>query len=211
LHEVVDRWWVDGVLPWLCGKALLVRYADDLVMVFSDEAEARRVAAALPGRMAEYGLTLHPEKTRLIRYQPPTRGGDDPGTFDFLGFTHYWAKSRRGRWVPKRKTAKGRFSRALRALNEWMRRARHKPIEEQSRILGAKLRGHFNYYGVRGNSAALSRLLWFARRFWKKWLSRRSQRREAMTWEKFARLEHRYPLPHARLRPDVRQLRLANL
>lgn len=212
LHEVVDRWWVEGVLPWIRGKAKLIRFADDFVIVFSDEAEARRVAAALPGRMAEFGLTLHPEKTRLIRYAPPTRdGGDEPRTFDFLGFTHYWARSRQGRWVPKRKTARSRFSRALRALNQWMRRSRHRPIEEQAQVLRHKLQGHFNYYGVRGNSAALSRFLWFARRFWKKWLSRRSQRRGALTWEKFAQLERRYPLPRARLRPVARQLRLANL
>ena len=120
-------------------------------------------------RFARFGLTLHPEKTRLIRFQRPRRDGSGPKprSFDFLGFTHYWGRSRRGSWVPKRKTAKGRFSRALRALNQWMRRARHLPVPEQVRILGSKSRGHYAYYGIRGNSAAISRFAYEARRLWR--------------------------------------------
>jgi RNA-directed DNA polymerase len=212
LHEVLDKWWVQDVQPRLRGRAFLIRYADDFVVVFSDREDAEKVAGVLPKRFTRFGLTLHPEKTRLIRFEPPRKDGDaKPKTFDFLGFTHFWGRSRRGRWALKRKTARSRFSRALRTLNAWMRRARHLPIAIQARILGAKLLGHFNYYGLRGNSLGIDRFRYWARRLWRKWLSRRSQRRAAMTWSKFERLEKRFPLPRARLRPRAKQLRLANL
>ena len=212
LHEVIDKWWVEDVLPRMRGRAFMVRYADDLVMVFSDRGDAERVQEVLPQRVARFGLTLHPEKTRLVRFRRPRRDGGGPssGSFDFLGFTHYWSRSRRGRWVPKRKTAKGRFSRGLSALNEWMRRVRHRPVGEQAKGLSRKLAGHFNYYGIRGNSAAISRFAYEARRRWWKWLGRRSQRAR-LDWPKFNRLLQRYPLPPARLARRGRQLRLANL
>ena len=211
LHEVLDKWWSQEAKPRLRGRAFLVRYADDFVVVFSDRRDAERVARVLPKRFGRFGLTLHPEKTRLLWFEPPSARSDTkPGTFDFLGFTYFWGRSRRGTWVLKRKTARGRFSRALRALNEWMRRARHQPIAVQARTLGAKLRGHFNYYGIRGNSLSINLFRHLARRLWRKWLSRRSQRRSAMKWSRFERLEKRFPLPRARLRPP-RQIRLANL
>jgi group II intron reverse transcriptase/maturase len=212
LHEVIDKWWVTDVLPRMRGKAFMVRYADDLVMVFSDEQDASRVQQALFKRVERFGLSLHPDKTRLVRFQRPRRGGGGPksGSFDFLGFTHYWGRSRRGNWTLKRKTAKGRFSRALRALNQWMKRARHVPLAKQAKTLGQKMVGHFNYYGIRGNSDAISSFAHEVRRLWRKSLGRRSQRAR-MTWEKFHRLLRRYPLPPARLRARGRQLRLANL
>jgi group II intron reverse transcriptase/maturase len=212
LHEVIDHWWVEDVLPRMRGRAFMVRYADDLVMVFSDQEDALRVQRVLPQRVARFGLTLHPEKTRLVRFRRPRRDGSGPkpGSFDFLGFTHFWGRSRKGRPSLKRKTAKDRFSRALRALNVWMKRVRHAPLEEQAKTLGAKLRGHFNYYGIQGNSMAIGRFALEARRLWRKWLGRRSQRAR-MTWEKFNRLLRRYPLPPARLPRRGRQLRLANL
>jgi group II intron reverse transcriptase/maturase len=212
LHEVIDKWWVVDVLPRMRGRAFTVRYADDLVMVFSDKKDALRVQKALAGRVERFGLSLHPGKTRLVRFQQPRRDGSDPksGSFDFLGFTHYWGRSRRGNWTPKRKTAKGRLSRALRALNQWMRRSRHVPLAKQAKTLSQKLAGHFNYYGIRGNSEAINRFGHEVRFLWKKWLGRRSQRAQ-MTWGKFHRLLRRYPLPPARLRPRGHQLRLANL
>jgi group II intron reverse transcriptase/maturase len=212
LHEVIDKWWVVDVLPRMRGRAFMVRYADDLVMVFSDKEDALRVQKALAGRVERFGLSLHPEKTRLVRFRQPRRDGSDPksGSFDFLGFTHYWGRSRRGNWTLKRKTAKGRFSRALRALNQWMRRSCHVPLAKQAKTLSQKLAGHFNYYGIRGNSEAINRFGHEVRFLWKKWLGRRSQRAQ-MTWGKFHRLLRRYPLPPARLRPRGHQLRLANL
>lgn len=212
LHEVIDKWWVEEVLPRLRGKAFLVRFADDLVMVFSDEQEARKVQEVLPKRVERFCLTLHPEKTRLVPFQRPSWNGGGPksGSFDFLGFTHFWGASRKGRPALKRKTAKDRFSRGLRKLSQWMKRARHVPIGKQAKTLGQKLAGHFNYYGIRGNSEALNRFAYEVRRAWRKSLGRRSQRGE-LTWEKFNRLLERYPLPPARLRRDTWQLRLANL
>jgi len=211
LHEVLDAWWVRDVLPRLRGKAFMVRYADDFVMVFEDRSDAERVHGVLPKRLGRFGLTLHPDKTRLIPFHRPRH--DDPkgpGSFDFVGFTLYWGRSRKGKWVQKRKTAKDRFSRALRALNQWMSRARHLPLWKQAATLVAKLRGHFNYYGTRWNSRSITRFHYEARRLWKRWLSRRSQR-ATLNWKRYARLLTKYPLPAPRVQARPRQLRLANL
>ena len=201
LHEVLDKWWHDTVLPRLHGRAQLVRYADDFVLLFSNKDDALRVQDVLPKRFARFGLTLHSEKTRLVCFQPPGGGGsgDRPESFDFLGFTHYLGKSRRGAWIPKRKTAKDRMSRAVRAMNQWLRRVRHEPIRWQAAALRRKLTGHFNYYGIAGNSFSISRFRNETKRLWRNWLRRRSQR-AILTWEKFDVLLQCYPLPSPRLR-----------
>ena len=149
LHEVLDEWFEQTVKPKLKGEGFLIRYADDFVMAFSREEDARRVLDVLPKRFAKYGLSLHPDKTRLVEFRrPPLRpppGGNDaggPGTFDFLGFTLHWARSKKGNWVVRRRTAKDRFRRALRSANQWCRQNRHRPIAEQHLALSAKLRGH---------------------------------------------------------------------
>jgi len=206
LHEVLDTWFHREVLPRMHGRAFLVRYADDFVIAFSDEGDARRVLEVLPKRFARYGLTLHPEKTRLVPFARPgpKDGGDrdEPGKFDLLGFTHFWARSRRGYWVIKRKTSKSRFSRALKAVDRWCQRNRHLKIREQHAKLVAKLRGHYNYYGITGNSPALCRFLWFVERSWKRWLGRRSQR-GYINWERFRAIKRVYPLPFPRIRPTT--------
>lgn len=201
LHEVLDKWWVETVVPRLRDKrSSLVRYADDFVCVFPNKADALRVQAVLSKRFARFGLTLHPDKTRLVEFtRPGPGGGGGPGSFDFLGFTMHWGRSRRGRWYIQRKTAKGRFSRALRNLSQWMRAARHVPIDKQARTLSAKLRGHFNYYGLKGNSRAINRFRFHAMQLWFKWLGTRSQRAK-MTWEAFNRLIDKQKLPTATLR-----------
>lgn len=200
LHEVIDKWWVKEVLPRMREHAFMVRYADDFVMVFASREDADRVLRALVRRLARFGLTAHPEKTRLVDFRGPDQdgGGNHPGNFDFLGFTHYWGSLRSGGWGPKRRTARGRFTRALKALNQWLRSARILPIDQQAKMLGRKLQGHFNYYGIRGNSAAIGAFRYVARRLWRKWLGRRSQT-ATVTWDAFARLELRHPLPPARL------------
>jgi group II intron reverse transcriptase/maturase len=210
LHEVLDRWWADEVLPRLYGRAHLVRYADDFVIVFTDRRDAERVQEVLPQRFGRYGLTLHPEKTRLVDFRRPHADGSGPrpGNFDFLGFTHYWGRGRTGtRWYAKRKTSKKRFSRGLKALNVWMRRDRHVPIARQAATLGRKLQGHFNYFGIRGNIRAICRFNYEARCLWKKWLGRRSQRAR-LTWGKFNRLARKYALPPPRRKVRGRQLQL---
>jgi group II intron reverse transcriptase/maturase len=196
LHEVLDLWWTQVVRPRLKGSAGLVRYADDALLLFRREDDARRVMAVLAKRFARYGLILHPEKTRLMEFRRPRDKGPRSQSFDFLGFTHYWGRSRKGHWVVKRKTAKGRFSRALKAVAQWCRLSRHLPVRDQHDALNRKLRGHYAYYGITGNAAALQRFRWGVRRAWCKWLNRRSQRGD-MPWDRFARLERRLPLAPA--------------
>jgi hypothetical protein len=205
LHEVLDIWFDREVRPRLSGEARLVRYADDAVLLFALEDDARRVMAVLPKRFGRYGLTLHPEKTRLVEFRRPDRrppNGTKAGTFDLLGFTHFWGVARSGKWIVKRKTAKDRFRQALKRLADWCRTHRHDPLGTQWRILGSKLRGHFGYYGIVGNFRAIVRFREEARRVWQKWLNRRSQR-PSMRWDRMQRLLERYPLPRARIRPTL--------
>jgi RNA-directed DNA polymerase len=205
LHEVLDTWFEQTVKPRLKGRASLIRYADDAVLVFEWESDARRVLDVLPKRFGKYGLTLHPEKTRLVPFQglrpgaqPGTSRDEQPGTFDFLGFTHYWGRTRQGNWAVKRKTSKGRFRRSLKSIGQWCREHRHLPIQEQRIVLTGKLRGHFAYYGITGNIASLRRFRYHVTRVWHKWLSRRSHKGR-IPWQRFGELERRYPLPPARL------------
>lgn len=198
LHEVLDKWFEAVVKPRLKGRAFMIRYADDFVIGFSEEEDARRVKDVLPKRFGEYGLTIHPTKTRLVPFRPPRQeggGGPPPGSFDLLGFTHYWALSRKGRWVIKRKTAKGRFKRALKAATEWCRAAMHWPMAKQHKVLSRKLQGHYGYYGITGNAVALDRFRSAVRRVWKRALGRRSQK--PLRWARFAELEKVFRLPPA--------------
>jgi RNA-directed DNA polymerase len=205
LHEVLDVWFEQDIKPRLTGGAVLVRYADDAVLGFSREEDARRVLAVLPKRFSKYGLSLHPEKTRMIDFRAPPRGGGSSGssepsrrrrTFDLLGFTHHWAKSRRGYWVIKQKTATDRLSRAITRIGHWCRAHRHAPVSEQQQALAQKLRGHYGYYGITGNSQMLGRFLYAVTRRWHYWLNRRSQRGK-WAWERFRRMLRAYPLPPA--------------
>lgn len=205
LHEVLDTWFVKEVVPRLQGQAELLRYADDFVILFEREDDARRVMAVLPKRLSRYGLSLHPDKTRLLDFRCPRTGGKDRSqrdrNFDFLGFTHYWGRSRRGHWVVRQKTAKGRFKRAVVTIAAWCRRHRHLPIGEQRAALARKLTGHYAYYGITGNYRSLYR---FRRQLvltWHKWLARRSQR--GMPWARFWQLLERYALPQVRVTHSV--------
>jgi group II intron reverse transcriptase/maturase len=196
LHEVLDSWFEREVRPRLRGQAFLVRYADDLVMGFASEHDARRVLDVLPKRLARFGLAVHPDKTRLVAFRP--QGARKPETFDFLGFTHYWGRSRRGRPAIVRKTASDRFSRALKRIHQWCRRAYHWPIPEQHAALVLKLRGHDAYYGITGNNRALANFHLEVARTWKKWLGRRSWH-SPTSWAWFAQLLARHPLPGPRI------------
>ena len=205
LHYVLDLWFEQDVKPRLRQRAFLVRYADDFVIGFRDQRDAQRVLEVLPKRFGKYGLSVHPTKTRLVPFSPPPAkaegqsgtGADRPGTFDLLGFTHYWGRSLRGYWVIKLKTAADRFSRSVRSMDQWCRDNRHISLSQQQQKLNEKLRGHYAYYGVTGNSGALSRFLWEVQRRWRKWLYRRSRTR-SMTWARFRRLLQRYPLAGVR-------------
>jgi RNA-directed DNA polymerase len=206
LHYVLDTWFEQDVKPRLRGKAHLIRFADDFVLLFTHESDARRVMEVLPKRFGKYGLTVHPEKTRLVPFYRPSSGKDDrtgepptgPGTFDLLGFTHYWGKTWRGGWAVKWKTMAKRLTRAVRNIAQWCRKHRHLPVREQHAKLSQKVRGHYAYYGVTGNARSLANFLCAVQRVWRKWLNCRNSRRE-MVWERFQRLLERYPLPPVRI------------
>ena len=200
LHEVLDLWFEQEVKPRLRGRAFLVRYADDATLVFEKEEDPRRVLEVLPKRFGKYGLKLHRDKTRLVDFRRPARGPDSrPGhSFDLLGFCHFWGRSRKGRWIVQRKTAKDRFSRGLQRIGTWCRTNRHWRVADQQAALNRKLRGHDAYYGVTGNARALGRFHREVVRLWRKWLSRRSYAGR-MNWERFQRLLSRYPLEPPRV------------
>jgi hypothetical protein len=192
LHEVLDTWFVRDVKPRLKGKASMVRYADDAVIIFEREDDLNRVMEVLPKRFGKYGLSMNQDKTRIRRFTPPG-AGNKPDTFQFLGFTHYWDKSRKGNWVVKRKTDKTRLSRALKAVSEWCKKHRHDPIREQNYMLNLKLKGHYNYYGITPNSQSIKFFWENVKRIRMKWLNRRS-RNPHLNWQKFNLLLQRYPL-----------------
>ena len=179
----------------------LIRYADDFVILFEDEHDARRVMAVLDKRLGRYGLTLHPDKTRLLSFDSPGLGNEraqQGRSFDFLGLTHFWGMSRKGRWVVKQTTAKDRFRRGLKKLKDTLRRMMHEPIATQHRRLCAMLRGHFNYFGVIGNRDGIDKFGRVAAKHWARTLARRSN--QAIGWTQFWCLLARWPLPIAKAR-----------
>jgi RNA-directed DNA polymerase len=203
LNEVLDDWFVQAVKPRLKGRGFMIRYADDFVMGFENREDAERVMAVLPKRLARYGLSANLEKSKLEAFAPPglrEPGGKPVGSFDFLGFTHYWGRNLRGRWVVKRKTSRKRLARALKAVRQWCRDNRHQPLAQQHRVLAQKLTGHFAYYGMTGNGRSLHRFREGVRRLWHKWLNRRTRKRDTLSWERFAQLcAQHYRLPKARI------------
>jgi RNA-directed DNA polymerase len=199
LHEVLDKWFVEQIVPKLDGYGFLVRFADDFIMGFELESDARRVLAVLPKRCERFSLRIHPDKTRLVRFKRPDGRGPQPQTFDFLSLTHYWGRTRRGGWAVKRKTASSRFSRALRSIYQWCRGHRHDPIREQHAKLKVKMKGHYNYFGVTGNFQCLKNFKWEVERIWFKWLQRRDRSRK-LTWKRFSiLLKEHIPLPEPRI------------
>jgi group II intron reverse transcriptase/maturase len=198
LHHVVDLWFEREVKPRMRGKATLVRYCDDFVIGFERQEDAERVREIVAERLASFGLELHPGKTRLLDFRRPpiTHKGKGPGTFDFLGFTVLWKRSRRGRkaWYMATLTRLSRLRRAKKAVADWCRCHRHLSVEMQHAALVRRIRGHFNYFGVGGNGTRLNLLIQATRKSWFKWLNRRSQR-STLTWERFVDLLVDYPLP----------------
>jgi group II intron reverse transcriptase/maturase len=199
LHEVLDTWYAQQVRPRMRGRAKLVRFADDFVIVFNNANDARRVQQVLPKRFGRYGLSLHKEKTRLVDFRRPARKDrSKSGSFVFLGFTHYWGKSRKGNRVVKRKTAKAKLKLAIGRVHRWCKANRHLPVNEQQQHLSRKLHGHYGFYGITFNGRSLSSFYEQVKRSWRKWLSRRS-REKPMPWDRFNRLLERYPLPRPRI------------
>lgn len=204
LHEVLDCWYMEEVKPRMKGQTFLVRFADDFILGFEYQEDAEKVHRVLFQRFGKYGLSLHPEKTRLVPFGRPEptpegrSGGPKPGTFDFLGFTHYWGKGREGRWVIRRQTMRKRFTRGIKAISRWCRQHRHDPLWEQVVQLGQKLKGHFGYYGLTGNFRSLQRFRGAVIEVWRKWLARRGDPK-GMPWERMHKLLKFFYLPEARV------------
>jgi group II intron reverse transcriptase/maturase len=204
LHHVLDEWFENEVRPRLRGEAYEIRYADDFIICFQYREDAEKVLRVLSKRFAKFGLNLHPEKTRLIEFgrhakrNAIQRGERKPATFDFLGFTHICAESRRGKFTIHLRTMRKRLRRSLAAVSEWCRSHRHDPVEDQAKILNQKLQGHYGYYGRSTNYRSIWKFYRATRRIWRKWLSRRT-RGKPISWNTFEQILQRYPL----LRPRI--------
>jgi group II intron reverse transcriptase/maturase len=199
LHHILDEWFEDEVKPRLRGEAHEIRYADDAILCFQYREDAEKVLEVLPKRFAKFGLTLHPEKTRLIAFgrfaqgEAKKRGEKKPDTFDFLGFTHICARSRQGKFTVHVKTIDKRLRRGLKSIAAWCKQHRHDLVSEQQKTLNAKLRGHYQYYGRRTNHASVRRFYREVCGIWRKWLNRRT-RGNPLTWEKFYEVLRQNPL-----------------
>jgi group II intron reverse transcriptase/maturase len=199
LHEVLDDWFVKTVKPRMKGKAGMVRYADDAVLYCELKEDADRIYKVLGKRFEKYGLTIHPEKTRLLDFTRP-RGGQGKGnsSFTFLGFTHYWNKSRKGKWIVGRKTDCKRLQRAIAAVSAWCKTNRHKPLKEQWETLKAKITGHYAYYGISLNYRSISEYYLHTKTIWLKWLNRRDSKRHR-NWNSFNDYLNDWPLPRPKI------------
>jgi len=198
LHYVLDDWFAQEVKPRTKGKCFIMRWADDFIIGFQLETDAGRVKEVLPKRFNRFGLELHPDKTALINFgRPPmtAKGLQKSGTFDFLGFTYYWGRSLKGYPVIKKKTARKRLNRYLKMTWKWCKENRHEPIREQYRTLCAKLRGYYQYFGVRSNYKAIEAAYEYTERAWRYWLSRRSHKGTVL----FETLRETFPLPKPRI------------
>jgi RNA-directed DNA polymerase len=203
LHDALDQWFEEVVKPRLKGEAYEIRFADDAILCFQHKEDAEKVLSVLPKRFEKYGLTLHPEKTRLIEFgrdaaRNARRQGKKPATFDFLGLTHICARSRKGKFTVHVKTVAKRLRRGLKAISDWCKEHRHEPVAEQQKTLNAKLRGHYQYYGRPTNYHSLWQFYRRIRCVWREWLSRRTRGRP-LTWQRFAEILRQYPL----LRPRI--------
>lgn len=200
LHHVLDNWFAEAVQPRLKGRSFLVRFADDFILGCEVEADAHKVMRVLSKRFAKYGLTIHPDKSKMVRFKWPSRYSrkSHTGTFDFLGFTHYWGRSRNDNWVVKRQTMRKRQARAMRVIYLYCQSNKHEPLSDQLKGLRVKLIGLYNYYGIRCNYRSLWMIYQYTRECWRKWLSRRSNA-GVISWEKFEQFLKRWKLPEPRI------------
>jgi group II intron reverse transcriptase/maturase len=197
LHYVLDKWFTEQIQGLLKGPSSLIRYADDFLLCFSNKGDAERVMRVLPRRLGRFGLSLHPEKTRLIDLN--RRNKEDRRGFDFLGFTHYMSKSRKGKPVLKRKTSSKKLSMSLKKIKTWLKYNRHQRVKYLIHDLNLKLRGYYNYYGITFNSRSINSFYEQVKLTLFKWLNRRGGKR-SWDWERFAKLINEwYPL----LRPKI--------
>ncbi len=211
LHEALDKWYAEDIRNKLKGRSIMVRYADDVIMGFEKQEDAEEMLKAIRDRLEKFGLQLHPEKTKIVPFGKPKSkndidirqengNGPKPGSFDFLGFSHFWAKSYRGYWAVRRKTAGKKLREKLKKMNQWCKQYRHTQPEYQYEKLCQKLNGHYAYYGITGNWQSLQLFRYQVRRIWKRWLSRRSWKGYKLNWERYGEmLKHHFPLPMPRI------------
>jgi len=195
LHEVLDQW-LSEIRPKLRGRIYFTRFADDFIIGLEIKEDAQRVYAVLPKRFKKHGLTIHPEKTKLINFEP--NDNKSTKTFDFLGFTHFWAKSNRGFWVVKRKTKRAKVNYIFNTLYNYCKDHRHLSVREQWLDLCMKIRGYYAYFAIRGNFIFLKQIRNRAIKFWFKWLNRRSQY-NSYTWKGFGKLLKVFQLPYPKI------------
>jgi len=200
-HYVIDTWFEDTVKYHCKGRVALYRYADDAVICCQYAQDAIRIKEALGKRLAKYHLQLNEQKTRLVAFSKQSQRRSHPqGAFDFLGFTFYWGRSRRGVIIPKLKTSGKRLRAKLKRVGEWAKRVRNVlPLKQIWALFRAKLRGHIQYYGVSHNGKALNEFVYQATRIMFRHLNRRSQRK-SFTWEQFDRFRAAHPLPPVKIR-----------
>jgi RNA-directed DNA polymerase len=208
LHYALDLWF-ERVYQKSCkGKAVLIRYADDYVACFQNREDAMQYRAAMEERLKKFGLEVEPTKTKVLEFGPRAEGnarerGEKPGTFEFLGFTHYCSKGRDGKRYRMKRVTSGKKNRAkLVAFKEWIRRERDQPLQWIMEKVAAKLRGHYGYYGVSDNTRGIERFTRGVERILYKWLNRRSQRR-SYTWEEFLGMLDRFKLPKPRIQVNL--------
>ena len=207
LHYVLDIWFEKVVKQHCRGEACLIRYADDFVCAFEDQADAERFYSVLGQRLGKFGLELSGAKTRIIPFSRHRQAGKT--SFEFLGFEFRWGKDRKGKDHLKRRTARKKLRSALKRFTAWCKENRHYRVPELFKRLNAKLRGYYNYYGVHGNAASLKEFFNKAMRILLKWLNRRSQR-HSYTWQGFTAVLEHFKVARPRIvgRPKTRQAAL---
>ena len=197
-HIVIDKWIEERVKPHCRGRIEIFRYADDMVVCCQYQHDAKRIKESLEKRLDKYKLKLNKDKTKLIPFSKRQyKSGNKQGVFDFLGFTFYWGRTRKGYPTPKLKTSKKRLRSKLKRINEWAKMVRNKyPLQQIWKRLVAKVRGHIQYYGVSYNSQSLEEFIYHVRRIMFRWINRRSQKR-SYNWDNFQKFTERNPLPRA--------------
>lgn len=198
LHKVLDTWFRDDVQPRLESEAKLFRYADDFIIICKSKRDAERIMDVLPKRFGRFGLTIHPDKTKLVDFHLSGVDGERAAVFNFLGFTFYSGTTKRGRYTAKLKTRRERLRRGVRKAHELCRAIRHEPLREQQKKLNRFLQGSYRYYGVSYNGRSIQTLHHRVIERWQFWLNRRSQRRD-MPWVRFNEIMRFFPLETPRL------------
>lgn len=207
LHHALDSWFDNQVQRSVGGYVSIVRYADDFIVCCQRSDDAQRILSSLHKRLKKYDLELSEEKTHVVKFgrfwfRHWQKGGEKPGTFNFLGFTHYCGQSRKGKFLLGRRTEAKRFRKGLNSLYIYMKVHRSNPIAQIWKMVSQKLEGHYRYFGVSGNSRRLNQFHRIAEQILFKWLNRRSQKR-SFTWDNFLIYLKRFPLPRPKIKVNL--------